>query len=220
DSDIGDDRAAGLPAAHAQVASDTRENVVPIGEEIALSVVVAVHPVLEISRRHELQWSHGARIGAFDRQRVDLLLVGHHQKPLELGAEVTAARRVVEGKRGERVEYPIRARDAAVVGLSSKDGDDVLRRHACLGTDALQRIAMLLPESRALRDPAVGEEDLAVLPPFEHPLSRAAHLVDDLRLRTGVAENPEDRPAAESVVPGHLRSESRELCSWKPDAGL
>ena len=76
-----------------------------------------------------------------------------------------AARRIVERERRERIEHAVAARDAAVQRFDADDGDDVFRRHAALGGDALEGLAVLLPELHAVGDALLGEEALAILPP-------------------------------------------------------
>ena len=93
-------------------------------------------------------------------------------------------------------------------------------RHALLGAHPLERIAVLLPELDTRRDALVGEEDLPILPPLEHALGGAVHVVDDLCLHARVQGHLEHRPALESVAPRHLRCELRELRARKRLAGL
>ena len=67
----------------------------------------------------------------------------------------------------------------AVLRLHADDRDEVFRRHAALGGNALQRLAMVLPELHAERDALFGEEPLAIFPP-RRPRARPACVISSM----------------------------------------
>ena len=125
-----DDRLAGAPAVLLKIVRDAGDDVVPAGPQVALAVAVAVDRVGAVARRHELAARPSRPRRSPGRSRIELLLARQQQELLELGAEISRARRVVEGERRERVEHAVLAGDAAVERLDADDADDHVRRDA------------------------------------------------------------------------------------------
>ncbi|MNI15510.1 hypothetical protein D3C73_688100 [compost metagenome] len=83
-----------------------------------MAVVVAVHRVMHDAGRHELRHADGARIRS---PRFEFQLVFHDQRqevrqlaPEHRGAFGFVGIRVIEGQRGQRIQYPEIAHVAAV----------------------------------------------------------------------------------------------------------
>ena len=64
--------------------------------------------------------------------RIGEMRVAEQEQLLQLAAEKSRARRIVERERRQRIEHVVLAGDAAVVGLDADDRDDELGRHAVL----------------------------------------------------------------------------------------
>ena len=121
---------SGDPAECLEVVSDARDDVVPVGEQVALLVVAAVDRVAAVARRHELRRAHGAGVRAERGQRIDRFLARQRDELRELAAEEFRARWIVEGEGGERIEHAVLAGDAAVEGFDADDRHHVFRRDA------------------------------------------------------------------------------------------
>ena len=76
-----------------------------VPDDINMAVPVAVLAVGLERRGHELSEPHGARKGARDGNRLDLLQPAEFKEVRELGEVVLGAPRVVEGKRHQGVEH-------------------------------------------------------------------------------------------------------------------
>ena len=110
------------------------------------------------------------------------------------------------------------AGDAPVAGLDPEDGHQVLGRHLVRRGHALERLAMIGPELRAVVHALGIEEVLAVLPPRGDLLDRPAHHVDDLLLRSGLLQQPLHVLALEALALGHLVDEGHDLRAMQVEA--
>ena len=123
---------AGLPLVHDEVIGDAGEHVVPVAEQVAPAVAVAVHRVVAVAARDELGRAHGAGVGAERLVDLDVVVAREQEELRQLGPEEAAAGRVVEGQRGEAVQQAELAGALAEIGLHADDAGEHLGRHAGL----------------------------------------------------------------------------------------
>ena len=105
----------------------------------------------------------------------------------------------------------MRAGIATVAGLDADDGDYDL----CIDTELLlgllQDPFIGLPEGDAAIDPALRQEDLAVLAPLQALFRRPAHQFDDVITALRLAEDAGQLVAVEGVLGDHLVDEGLHL---------
>ena len=212
---VGDNRLAVAPAVVGEVIRDARDDVRPAAPEVALAVAVAVDRPGAVAARHELAVAHRAGVGAEHRLGVEAFLAREQQELLELGAEVARARRVVEGERRERVHHAELAGDAAKEGFAADDADDDVRRDAARFRDAVDVLAIEVPERDAGVDALGGEEVLAVGVPRHHGLGRFRDELDDARLDCRVGQHGVEPLGVEAMLLLHLLGEGADVLARK-----
>ena len=135
-----------LPAVDSQEARHAADGIDRAVDQIDTAIAVEVGGIAADAAGHELRGADGAGVGAPGRQRIQAVLAAVQQELLQLLAEVSGARRKVEGQRGERLDGGEFAGVATVEGFHADDGDDDLGRHAMFLRGALQCAGMLFPE--------------------------------------------------------------------------
>src|SRR5439155_15953548 len=99
--------------------------------------------------------------------------------------------RIVEGKRGERVDGAVVSGVPAIVGLDADDRDDDLGGDAELGLRSRKRRGMRLPEGNTRLDSTSAQELREVFVPLRRRHYRPRHGVDDLALKPRLGEQAE-----------------------------
>ncbi|MNJ39330.1 hypothetical protein D3C77_342000 [compost metagenome] len=199
------------PAMALEVAGNAANGIVRVVPDIDVAVAVKVHGVGAKAARHELRQAHGASIGAFEGQRVNLLFTGQQQVFAQLLAEEFGARRVIEAQGRQRVDHPVVAGVAAKEGLDTDDRNDHLGRHAVFLLGAGQGGLMLAPEVDATGDPGVGEEHRAIVLPGFYPFGRTRDRIEDRLLALNLAKHPHQLLTGKTVVAGHFADELGHL---------
>ena len=205
------DGLARAPAVQLEIVADAREHVVPVAPEIAVTVAAAVDGVAAEAGRHELGHAHRARVRAERRQRVERFLARHQQELLELATEVAAARGVVEGKGGERVDHAVRAGDLAIERLDAGDRQQHRTRHTARARGCLERRRLLAPDLAAAPDAPLRHEARPVLVPGHGLLGRPRHRLDDRGASLHLREQSAERLPVEAVAVGHLGDEAGDF---------
>ena len=75
--------------------------------------------------------------------------------------------RIIEGQRDQAIEHRVLALVGPVKGFDTDDRHDDLWRDTGFGTNAVEHIAMFLPEFHAALDAPVLDEDPSILVPVE-----------------------------------------------------
>ncbi|MCY1547028.1 hypothetical protein D9M68_830610 [compost metagenome] len=176
-----------------------------------MAVAVEVHRVGAKAAWHELRQAHGAGVGAFQAERVDLFLARQHEELAQLLAEERRTRRIVEGQRRQRIDYAVAAGVAAIEGLHADDRDDHLGRHAVLLFGTFQRLFVLTPEIHTAGDTRVGDKDRPVVFPWLDLLRRTRDRVEDRLLAFHLGEQVDQLLTGKPVVASHLGDELSHL---------
>src|SRR5699024_11061577 len=117
-------RAAALPAVLVQVVGDTADDVGRLVPQVAAAVVIEIHRIGFIAGGNELRPAHGTGIRAFSSTAVQMLGQAAFYETAQLCGEECRARRVIERKGGQCIEYAVFTDYAPVAGLETDDGGD------------------------------------------------------------------------------------------------
>ena len=121
---------AGAPSMLDEVVGDAAGHIRPVVPDIALAVAGCIDRIRAKTRRHELRSTHRARVRTQRHGGVDLFLARENQELLEFVAEKLRAWRIVERQGRQRIDNPVPARNATVVGLDADNTDDHLNGYA------------------------------------------------------------------------------------------
>ena len=210
---------AGIPAVLFEIIADAGAHIRPIGPQVDAPVRVRIHGIAAIVRRHELRRTHGAGIRSLHFAGVEAHIARQQEKLLEFIAKEFRASGVIECQCGERVEHPVRAGQAAVVGFDAENCREIFRGNSAAHAGLIERLTMREPEIRALAYAPFGEKDRAVLEPGFGLFGGAVHGLDDGRLALGLFHELAQLPLLERRRFGHMRDEALDVGALDVERG-
>jgi hypothetical protein len=144
-----------------------------------VAVRIRVDGVAAVIRRHELRRAHRAGVRSLEAQGIDPQVLRQQQKLLEFIAKEFRPGGIVECQGGERIEHPVRARQAPIVSFDPEYGRQIFRRHAAANAGLVEGFAVSDPELRAFADAPFGEKNGAIFEPGLGFFGGPVHGVDD-----------------------------------------
>ena len=179
------------PAMALEVAGDAANGIVRVIPDIDVAIAVEVHRVVAKTARHELRQAHGAGIGAFERQRVELFITGQQQELAQFLAVVAG----VATKERFHTDYR----------------NNVLRRHAVFLLGTGQHGLVLAPEVHTTGNARVGEEHRPVVLPRLDLFGRARDGVEDRLLALHFTKHTHQLFRGKTIVAAHFANELGHL---------
>ncbi len=172
---------------------------------------VAVDREVAETARHELRQSHGARIRADGRERVETFLAGHYQVLLEFAAEERLAGRVIEGERRERIDHAVLADVLAVERLDADDAEQDIDRDAGRRLGSLEFGLLQAVDLGATHYATLDQEPGSVLVPRERALGRSGDCPQDRGLRLDLREQRDEWLHLEAVLLADVGDEGTDV---------
>ena len=148
-----------------EVVSDARQDIVPIGPEIAPAIRVGIDRISAIARRNELPGAHRAGIGTDGIEYDRTFLSVDQKKGLELGGEKVGARRIGKGQRGQGIDHAIGTHAFAIQGFDSENGQNHFGLDAESFRGCTDQRCVFDPELRAGVDAGCIQKYSAILIP-------------------------------------------------------
>ncbi|MNB80339.1 hypothetical protein D3C75_270990 [compost metagenome] len=194
-----------------EVTGNTANGIIRIGPDVDMAITVEIHCISAETARHELRQSHCASVGAFERQRIDLLFAGQQQELTQLLAEKLGTGRIVETQGRQGIDHPEISGITAEKGFNTDDRDNHLGRHAVFLLGTSQHRFVLTPEIHTPGYARIGDEHRAILAPLLDPFGRFGDGVQNRLLALGFTEHTHQLFTGETVVAGHFTDEFGHL---------